>query len=309
MMRNKRLCLLMIILVFMLMLSACSSQIPSIPVVDNGQPIYYLNPAKTGIVSETFIPRSQGDVTVEDVLEALTNVPSEGEYVAPLKDLPVEVVSNSDGDVQLSFTIEYMILSNVEEVLVRAAVVKSLCALEDVRRVAFLVGREPITDEYGGNVGYMRDSDFVEYFGKEQGKLLSENLTIYYANADGTKLIKETRRVFFEPSKSLEQAVIANLSEMPNFRGAQIAVPENFSVSNIATTEGICYVDLDMSFLTQTPHIAGDVTIYALVNSLCELENVQEVQLNLSSADNSATTEAQELSGLYQKNLELVENP
>lgn len=69
------------------------------------------------------------------------------------------------------------------------------------------------------------------------------------------------------------------------------------------TKDGICYVNLDDNFLTVENNVPTEVTIYALVNSLVELNNVNKVQILINGevpASFSATT--------YERNLDIVTN-
>lgn len=45
------------------------------------------------------------------------------------------------------------------------------------------------------------------------------------------------------------------------------------------TKDGICYVNLDESFLTVVNNVSTDVAVYSIVNSLVELSNINKVQI------------------------------
>ena len=48
---------------------------------------------------------------------------------------------------------------------------------------------------------------------------------------------------------------------------------------NILTKDGICYVNLDSSFLTVVNNVSTEVAVYSIVNSLVELDNINKVQI------------------------------
>ena len=50
-------------------------------------------------------------------------------------------------------------------------------------------------------------------------------------------------------------------------------------IVNILTKDGICYVNLDSSFLTVVNNVSTEVAVYAIVNSLVELDNINKVQI------------------------------
>ena len=50
-------------------------------------------------------------------------------------------------------------------------------------------------------------------------------------------------------------------------------------IFNILTKDGICYVNLDSSFLTVVNNVSTEVAVYSIVNSLVELDNINKVQI------------------------------
>ena len=50
-------------------------------------------------------------------------------------------------------------------------------------------------------------------------------------------------------------------------------------IINILTKDGICYVNLDSSFLTVVNNVSTEVAVYSIVNSLVELDNINKVQI------------------------------
>ena len=70
---------------------------------------------------------------------------------------------------------------------------------------------------------------------------------------------------------------------------------------NDTTKDAFCYVNLDDSFLTVVNNVSTEVSIYALVNSLVELSNVNQVQILINGevpASFSSTT--------FERNLDIV---
>ena len=81
------------------------------------------------------------------------------------------------------------------------------------------------------------------------------------------------------------------------------SVNSSTKIINVLTKDGICYVNLDDNFLTVENNVPTEVSIYALVNSLVELNNVNKVQILINGevpASFSATT--------YERNLDIVTN-
>ena len=67
------------------------------------------------------------------------------------------------------------------------------------------------------------------------------------------------------------------------------------------TKDGICYVNLDESFLTVVNNVSTDVAVYSIVNSLVELSNINKVQILINGevAESFQTT-------TFERNLDIV---
>ena len=60
---------------------------------------------------------------------------------------------------------EYKKLSVTQEILCRAAIVKTLCQVEDVTYVSFLVDGQPLKDSLDKPIGFMTAEDFIDNTG------------------------------------------------------------------------------------------------------------------------------------------------
>ena len=67
------------------------------------------------------------------------------------------------------------------------------------------------------------------------------------------------------------------------------------------TKDGICYVNLDETFLAVVNNVSTDVSVYAIVNSLVELSSVNKVQILINGeVPSSFGTSA------FERNLDIV---
>lgn len=273
----------------------------------NGPYIYYVDSNMTSLY--TFpVGTETNDPDIDDYIKMLSEAPAGSGVRAPLGDITILETEIKDKVLTLDLGREYQTLSSTREILTRAAIVKTLTQIEDVNQVEFLVGGVALTNAKGDVIGAMDKDKFVDYFGKEQEALLSENLTIYYIYGDGGELIAETHRVYFENTLSLEQAVIKCMKENPENNGARCAITQNTNIINITTTDGVCYLDMDMSFYDPNSDINPTVAVNAIVNSLCELDNVRHVQVNIINPTEGTGQDSlvETLSGTYEKNMDIV---
>lgn len=302
---KKSIALLSLILCMTIM-SACSGHDTGSN--SSGPYIYYLDSTITSLVSEPVVFEEETAPSLDDYFYDLSQSPVGSGLVAPLEGITILDSNITEGKLTLDFGREYQALSTVKELLTRAAIVKTLTQIDEVKQVEFLIGGVPLASSNGELVGAMDKDHFVDYFGKEQDALLSENLTIYFISEDGNELIPETHRVYFDNTLSLEQAVIKCMKETPETNGARMAITQNTNIINITTTDGTCYLDMDMSFYDPNSDINPSLAVTALVNSLCELDNIRHVQVNIiepSDVKNQDTL-LESLSGVYEKNTDII---
>lgn len=181
--------------------------------------------------------------------------------------------------VTIDFTQKYYNAIITERVLRRAAVVKTLCNLEGVTGVAFTVEGNPIMDSNGQTIGVMTEESFVENDGAQINSYERTTLRLYFADADGTMLKKETEDVVYSSNISMEKLVMEHLVAGPDGSNVYPTINPECKVMNVTTIDGICYVNLSSQFLTKTTNVSDEVTVYSIVNSLTSLSGINKVQI------------------------------
>ena len=105
----------------------------------------------------------------------------------------------------------------------------------------------------------------------------------------------------------LAKVVLSELTKSPETKGAHAAVSSDVTVTGYALSDGICYLTLDAGIQNQSINVSDELAIYAIVNSLTELDSINKVQITVEGEDDTAvSTSSAKLSGLYEKNMELV---
>ena len=154
--------------------------------------------------------------------------------------------------------------------------VNTLCSIDGISGVVIQVEGKPI----------VKDST-----GKEWGVLTMEDMSInaedntilklYFPDKNGEKLVSENRTIDSQQALSLEKAIVSELLKGPESSKLFPAVAEGTKLLNIETKDGICYVNFSSEFKSKSSSgsIATTLSLYSVVNSLCELENVNSVQI------------------------------
>ncbi len=302
--KRKAVCsLLVFVCAFALLLGGCADE------TEADVNVYYLNIAQSGLETSPYDLTSTGTVNqVNELLAALQEAPESDDFISTIPSaLQVEnTVLGENGELELYFGREYENIEGVEEVLIRSAIVRTLLQLPGVSSVAFYVSNEPLAASDGTVIGAMTEDSFVDYGDTSTSAMQRKVLTLYYASADGQKLIREKRTAYYSSNIALEKLVMEYLLESPQTDGAQSAIPAETKILNIAVSDGICYVNLDSNFLATMDNVSSQVSVYAIVNSLTELPGISKVQISVEGEVENVLLNGTQLSNLYERNMDLV---
>lgn len=271
--------------------------------------IEYLNKDKTCIIKMPYEPEAtETDGLIKEFLAVLS---SDSDNVECRKPIPndVEVINYSLDGVLLTlhFDVDYTRMNPVEEVLCRAAVVRTMTQIEGIECVAFYIADAPLTDANGNLVGSMTADSFVENPGEQINSIQNTTLTLYFSNENGDGLVKEVREdVYYSSNVSLEKLIMEQLLEGPTISEAKSAIPEGTKLVSVSVVDGVCYVSLDETFRNQNYKVNEAVVIYSIVNSLSELPTISKVQISVNGDTSGVYRDNFALSDMYDRNLDYV---
>ncbi|MBD5465616.1 MAG: GerMN domain-containing protein [Lachnospiraceae bacterium] len=239
----------------------------------------------------------------------LREVPENAELHQTItKEMGLESFSLSDGRLTLRFGDGYKYLSPTSEVLTRAAIVRTLCQIEGIEYISFMVGGAALLDAGGTPVGVMTAEQFVDNEGQEINAYEKASMTLYFATEDGEHLKEYTKEKYYNSNISLEKLVVEQIIAGPGREdmGSPTVNPDTEIIS-VAVRDGVCYVNFSDDFLIQYYNVSAEVTVYSLVNSLVELNNVNKVQISVNGDSNQVFRETIDLSATFERNLEIME--
>jgi germination protein M len=293
----------------MLILAACGNKEQSGTPID----ISYINQNETKLVKEThYIESTDTKDQVVEVLTLLCSVPDNKELRATLTSgINVITFSYENGKVTLSLGEKYKELTKTTEVLTRAAIVRSLTALDEVDGVMITVNGEPITDASGNAIGIMTADMFVDNAGTQVEAVENRvTLRLYFANEAGDGLIAVNRELTHNAdvsNVSMEKLVVEQLIGGPVNDETYPTINPDTKLVNSTVKDGICYLTFDSTFVTAVNNVTTDVTIYSIVNSLVELSNINKVQFSIEGNKDGKFRDKYELSTIFERNLSLVQ--
>ena len=300
--RVKKYVLTGMLLMLLAVLTGCGTREP-----ETGKKIsvYYVNTAETKVeVHDQYLNTKTPEEQLEETMTFLSTTPEKLEYKAPF-DMGFQVLDYEveDGKLVINVDKAYSELSVTTEVLVRAAVVRTLTQLSNVKYVTITVEGSQLYDNAGELVGWMNAEQFINNDGNEINTYELVKVKLYFANADGDKLIAAYREKHYSTNTPLERFVVEELIAGPSgqIEGLYPVINPETKIINILTKDGICYVNLDSSFLTVVNNASTEVAVYSIVNSLVELDNINKVQILVNGEVPSTFSDS-----TFERNLDYV---
>ena len=292
----------------LLLLTGCSST--DSQVEGDTYQIYYVNKEQTKVIFNEYVTTTEDTAGVlEELLTQLGEVPEKLEYNPPLAgEFSLLSYSVENGTITLSFDDHYKEQNAIEEVLTRAAIVRTLTQIDGIDYVTMQVRGEPIADSLGNVVGAMSADMFIDNAGNEINAYEQVKLRLYFANESGDKLIETSRKGVYSSNISMEKLIVEQLIKGPNAEGIYPTINPATKVIGVTVKDGTCYVNLDENFLKQTTEVSAEVTIYSITNSLVELSNVNKVQISINGETNYMFCESISLAKSFERNLDIVKS-
>lgn len=295
-----------LLLTIPLLMAGCREQQQ---VDESGYRIWYINQDETCLKYENKELQSKNEEgLLREMMEVMRETPTDDE----LKPVIPEDVTLLDFDFEhnqlyLDFSPEYKKMPKVYEVLCRAAIVRTMGQIDGVEYVDFQVNGEPLTDLEGKEIGLMNEDQFIENAGEEINAYKTADLTLYFANKAGDKLVGQRVAMEYNSNISLEKLIVEQLIAGPPFEGAYPTIPSETKLLNISIKDNICYVNLDEGFLGTGYNVIESIPVYSIVNSLIENTDAQKVQISINGETNRMFRESINFDTIFEKNEGLIE--
>lgn len=271
--------------------------------------IEYMNKEKTKLVPVAYEPQATDtNGMIEEFLAVLDRDSENVDYVKPMPG-DVDIVNYTLEGVMLTlhFNGEYSKMKAAEEVLCRAAIVRTMTQIEGVDCVSFYIGDMPLTDAAGAIVGIMNQESFIENPGEQINSLQNATLTLYFADESGNGLVKEVREdVYYSSNISMEKLIMEQLLEGPENPDSYAAIPAGTRLVAASVVDGVCYVSLDQNFKNHNYNISEGTVIYSIVNSLTELPTISKVQISINGDTTGVYRDTYKLVTMYERNLDYL---
>lgn len=304
----RRVLVLFLCIIVAFSFTACTD---SIQKTEHKIKLYYINESGNGLVSVDYTIKADKDDTVNLVSEVLGKLKQSDDTSkkAPVDKDYTPSFQIKETDLSLYFTASYNSVTGTDELLSRSAVVNSLCQINGVQTVEFLVEQEPLTIN-GKVIGPMEPNSFVTSI-NDENVLKSQKAVLYFADVKGKKLVPVQTKISYSTAEPIAMLLLEKLIEGPDASALEKqpvlpTIPSNVEINRLTIRNNVCYLDLSKSFSVINTNVSSDVVIYSIVNTLCELPNVNKVQFSIDGEQDKTYGETGDFNTLFERNLDIV---
>ena len=305
------------LIMLFVMLAAAAMSLASCSSSEDSQTflVYYTNSEGDDIIYRETVIEDVNSITSEKLINTLLNKMFEEN----LKDTEIHCAKPTwvglksftieDNLITFDFDSKYYELSNVQEIMLRAAMVLTVIQVQGITQVMFTIDSEPLTDSDGRTVGVMNAGNFVDILLSEQGMLKQEtDLYLFFVDDTLTKLVPARYHFTISNSNtSMEEYILQQLKAGPSIEGNTTvrSLSPDVGIINVATSDYVCYVNFDKKFLEQEQTCSDELMVYSIVNSLCTLPYVNSVQFMVDGSTDVVLHTFMDLSKPLKRNREL----
>ena len=283
--------------------------------VYKGYYVFGINATETKVAYEKFKPVNDSSTALID--EFIKKMEQEPSDIAMKKAIPDDVkiddyVLTDSGELSLYLNAAYSNYTGTSEILRRAAIVKTLCQVPDVKAVEFYVSGQPLTNSKMDAIGLMTADVFIDNTEGEKSYKQKATLKLYFSDSTGTALVEVPARITYDATIPLEQLAIEQLMKEPSSingidsKNVLSTIPKGTVLNKITIKEKTCYIDFSSEFLDKPDNITDEVAIYSVVNTLIELPTINKVQFSINGEQVLIYNDNINFGEAFSRNLDLV---
>ena len=294
-----------------LQLSGCQQSEAKEETLEKGEYwVYYLDSSMTRLAPRAYRPAATDtDGIIGELMEQFLKVPADVDSQPALSDKVVyQHFTRKDQVLYLYFDANYSSMKPEREILCRAALTRMLTQVDGVDYINIYSADQPLMDRSGNPVGMLSGSDFIMNTSNVNAYEKTE-LTLYFADGDGGKLVQEKREVVHNINTSLEQLIVEQLIDGPEQEGHFATLPADLKILNLTVNDSVCYINFDSTFLNVKPELNEYIPIYSIVNSLCELTTVTKVRILVNGSQDVMFRDVVSLNTAFERNEEYSGEP
>ncbi|MCC8101369.1 MAG: GerMN domain-containing protein [Clostridiales bacterium] len=310
-MKKKRIfsfCALSVLIAMLLLLGGCGKKDED----STSYTIYYKNASGTSLYEVSYSPDAETfDEMMTELMAQMSTVPEEAVYTSVIPETVLyQGYERGIDALRIDFSSEYYEMDNITEVLLRAAVIKTICQIPGVTKIMLTVDAEQLVDANGELVAAMDAESFIDTKNGGINSYQTTSLVLYFPNADGTKLLKEVRNVDYSSNMVLVRVMLEQLMAGSDYSNRLAVMNSSAEILDITTKNGICTINFSEEFNSPPTENApsAKTALYAIVNSICETaDDVEGVKITIDGSSNVKFWDEIDLNDVFLLNESLIE--
>ena len=213
------------------------------------------------------------------IMELLLGGCTDKDFICPVpKGTAVNSCTVTGGTVSVDLSREYEQLVGVERTIADYCITLSLLQLTGIYAVRITVMDMPQEEDHvytSAQVLLTSPEDIVR----------TVEVTLYFPD-EADNLVAEARRLTVYEGETPAEAVVKALAERPmdNYSGLKPLLPKDFTALGANVDGNTCYLNLSANCAELMPEstVQQRMVLRGIVNSLCSLEDVEQVQILLN---------------------------
>ncbi len=270
---KKFMSLLLIIILSLTLFSACEADGIKIKV-------FFKNSAKNELREESRTVKAEKDASARTIArlavsELIKGPEAEGSHGVISKSAKLISLAVNGNVATVNISKHYLEKKGVDELILRFAIVNTLCNIKGIDGVVIQVeGNNLVSETTGKEIGVLRMDDNIVF--APEDKLA---VTLYFPHKGFEHLSGEVRRIDVQNALSLEKIVVNELLRGPQNKELSASVPQGTKLLSIEVKDKVCFVNFTKEFVAVSGSSATTMALYSVVNSLCALKNIESVQI------------------------------
>lgn len=250
----------------------------------NSYNVYYKNADGNKLVVSGYkTENTDVEALIDELLDVMKTAPKKegGVSVFP-ENVRVLKTELNHSCVNVYLGSEYYSMSQEVAVLLRAAVVNTVTQFEQIEYVLFYVDDVQAVYKDGTPLGLLTKEDYIDDSNDNMKKVEWKEVTLYYANKNGDKLVHSMEYIAYSKNDSLERMIVEQLMNGTRDSDKMSTLPKDIKLLSVSVNNGVCYVNFDSAFLTGMVNVHNEIPIYSVVNSLCSLPGIDSVRIMIN---------------------------
>ena len=276
--------LLLIILAAVMFMCGCAQGTEEEPEYK----LYYISEEGNKLAYVPFEPEStEGSALADALFNRLKSsdwIPEGGMPITSDK-IKLNSMNISRKIVNIDLVGDYASMKNTEKILLLSGIAYTFDQAADTEGVNITINKEPLLDSNEKEVGILTKEDFVENDSNDINTYLNTELTLFFTDELGEKLIPETRTVYYSSNELLQQVILDELIQGPISPELRGILPSDLSYVSVSVQDDTCYVNFDSSFTAASFGADYEHVFYSIVNSIAFNSDISKVRFSVNGTD------------------------